>query len=285
MRVIMGVKRGVLDFFTSTLKGGIKIVSAGQASRVLAHLSEQLVPKVEIAAGEGNLKFYCPNLVTEWRARTLLTKEPETISWIDGFKQGEIFWDVGANIGVYTLYAALKGLTVLSFEPAPGNYYVLSRNIEINGFGERVSSFCLAFNDETLLESFHMSTTDLGGATSSFGEAVDWKGESYIPIFKQSMIGFSIDDFIELFRPAFPNHLKIDVDGIERKIIIGASQTLSDSRLKTILIELNIKLDECQEIVKFLEGYGFMLREVKHAESFYTGEMASIYNHIFIRKA
>jgi len=99
-----------------------------------------------------------------------------------------------ANVGIYSLYAALRGVAVIAFEPAPGNYYILSRNIEINGFGDRIASFCVALNDDTRLASFHMQSTELGGSLSSFGEAIDFKGEPYTAKFKQSMVGYSIDD-------------------------------------------------------------------------------------------
>lgn len=280
----MGVKRDVLDFATATLKTAIRVASVGQSSRVFSHLAEQFVPVVEENAGIGSLKFFCPSPMPEWRARTLMTKEPETIEWIGTFDKSDVLWDIGANVGVYTLYAALRGLSVLAFEPSPGNYYVLSRNIEINGFSERVSSYCIAFNNETLLDSFYMSNTELGGALSSFGEAIDWKGEIYTAKFKQSMLGFSIDDFIRQFNPPFPTHLKIDVDGIEKKIVQGATATLTDKRLKTVLIELNVDLDDCGETIAIMEQHGFGLHKREHSNQFCVGTAKSVYNHIFARK-
>ena len=50
--------------------------------------------------------------------------------------------------------------------------------------------------------------------------------------------GFSIDDFILHFDVPFPNHLKIDIDGIQEKVVLGARNTLRDPRLMTIMIEL-----------------------------------------------
>lgn len=72
----------------------------------------------------GEIKFYCPNNLSLWRAETLLTKEPETIEWINSFGEGCVFWDIGANVGIYSMYAALKTkANVLAFEPAASNYY------------------------------------------------------------------------------------------------------------------------------------------------------------------
>src|SRR5262245_15783933 len=61
---------------------------------------------VEIEAKDESIKFRTPSLRALWRAETLLTKEPATIRWIDRFAPRDIFWDVGANTGIYSLYAA-----------------------------------------------------------------------------------------------------------------------------------------------------------------------------------
>lgn len=54
---------------------------------------------------------------TRMRASSFETKEPETIRWINIFREGEKLLDIGANIGIYSLYSALKGLYVISVEP------------------------------------------------------------------------------------------------------------------------------------------------------------------------
>ena len=57
------------------------------------------------------MKFYEPNNLISWRVRTILDKEPDTIEWIDNFSidnnDNFIFWDIGANIGLYSLYFKL----------------------------------------------------------------------------------------------------------------------------------------------------------------------------------
>ena len=64
------------------------------------------------------IKFSIKNSSTYFRGTTLFTKEPITIEWIKSFKKNSIFFDIGANIGVYSLYAALYSeVKVYSFEP------------------------------------------------------------------------------------------------------------------------------------------------------------------------
>ena len=70
--------------------------------------------------------FFTPNSITKWRLDTLFSKEPETINWIDSFDDRENFiflLDIGANIGLYSIYAAskFKNISVVSFEPSTSN--------------------------------------------------------------------------------------------------------------------------------------------------------------------
>ena len=65
--------------------------------------------------------------------------------------------------------------------------------------------------------------------------------------FRQTVLGYSIDEFIDIFHPEFPNRLKIDVDGNECLILKGAERTLADGRLKSFLVEVR---DNTREEVK-----------------------------------
>ena len=219
------------------------------------------------------------------RARSLLSKEPETIEWINTFTDNDIFWDIGANVGLYSLYAGLNpSLTILSFEPSPANYYLLSRNIEVNKMDDRISAYCLAFNDISGLNTFYMKNTELGGALNSFAEPVDCQGNLFTASLRQAMIGFSIDDFVGQFNPPFPNHIKIDVDGIENKIINGAKNTLADARLKSLLIELDSNREQyTNSVVRVIEDAGLKFQAKKHCLRFDTEPYVSIYNYIFVR--
>jgi len=40
-----------------------------------------------------------------WRFKTLFEKEPETIDWINSFRKEDVFWDIGANVGIYSIWA------------------------------------------------------------------------------------------------------------------------------------------------------------------------------------
>ncbi|VUX54842.1 putative Methyltransferase FkbM domain protein [uncultured Woeseiaceae bacterium] len=280
----MSVKQRVLSVVSRLLGRTIRIVGGSKSAQIAAHLAEDLSPTVSQNTEFGTIKFFCPGKLPEWRARTLLTKEPETLEWIGTFGETDVLWDIGANVGVYSLYAATKGHSVLAFEPSPSNYYLLGKNVEINKLDGRVLGYCVALNDTTKLDTFFMSNTELGGALSSFGEAIDWQGRSFVAQCRQSMVGFSVDDFIKLFAPPFPNHIKIDVDGIEDRIIIGARQTLADKRLKSVLVELDSERTEyCQGVAEALATSGLILLKKEHAPEFDQGESSAAFNYIFVR--
>lgn len=98
------------------------------------------------------------------------------------------------------------------------------------------------------------------------------------------MIGFSIDDFINKFSPIQPNHIKIDVDGIEDKIIKGAKNIIKNKDLKSILIELNENQKETKEVIDIIESAGLRLTQKEQAPMFNKGKFSSVFNYIFIRK-
>ena len=96
------------------------------------------------------INFTIKNNSTFWRGRTLLTKEPITIEWIKSFKKNSVFYDIGANMGVYSLYAAISSkVRVYSFEPESLNFSCLNLNISDNRFNDKIIAFPIAISDKT----------------------------------------------------------------------------------------------------------------------------------------
>ncbi len=283
----MGIKRSLANVAAGSLIGAARLLGHQFFSYAVNRFMEDPALVRRMPTPHGKVAFWAPNEMTWWRAQTLLTKEPETIEWIDGFGDGDVYWDIGANIGAYTLYAGMRpNLRVLAFEPSPFNYYALCRNIALNGLSDRVAAYCLAINDVLTLNHLNMTNVEIGGALSSFGQTTGYWGQALNPVFRQAMIGFSVDDFATRLEPPFPNHIKIDVDGIEAKIIEGARHTLSDPRLKSLLIELDEKrADEINTVSAVLQSCGLKLAQRRHSEMIENSEFASSYNFIFVRES
>ena len=106
--------------------------TADQCREMTARIGEDDVIKV-IEDINKKVNFFVPNYITNYLIDTFFSKEPETLEWIDSFDKNKkvIFWDIGANIGIYSIYAALKhsDIEVVCFEPSTSNLRILSRNI------------------------------------------------------------------------------------------------------------------------------------------------------------
>ena len=195
------------------------------------------------------------------RGKKLHTKEPDTINWIDEYiNDGDVLYDIGANIGVYSLYAAkYKNAITYSFEPESANYYYLNKNIYHNNLSNKIKAFNIALNDSNLLSVLNLSQFRPGAGDHNFNKELDANHKKFNSAFKQGMIGLSVDDFIYEWGGETPNHIKIDVDGNEHIVINGMTNILKDMKLKTIAIEVNLNLESDDELKNKLISYGFKL--------------------------
>jgi FkbM family methyltransferase len=202
-------------------------------------VSEGLLSEQRVETRHGSLIFVTTHPQALQYPREFATREPETLAWIDEFATPCRFWDVGANIGVFSIYAGLRaGVEVRAFEPAAASYAALCRNIAANELGERVQAYCVAFGERTQLGRLHLSATNAGSVFNAFESTDDCFGNKIAVAFRQGMVGFSIDGFRSLFGLPAPHYLKIDVDSTEEQILAGASETLRDPDLSSVLIEL-----------------------------------------------
>ena len=234
----------------------------------------------EVPTRHGPLVFVTNHPQALKYAQYHTVREPETVQWIDGFNTPCTYWDIGANVGEFVLCAASRpGVSVVAFEPAASSYAALCRNIEVNRFEAHVQAFCIALSNRTQLGRLNLSGTDAGSHFNSFESTEDNLGRPLYIRFRQSMIGFAIDDFRRLFDLPPPNYLKIDVDGIEEQILDGASETLSDPALRSVLIELEeAETVRKARIVERLAQEGFS-RSVRGAGQ------GGVANEIFTRRS
>jgi len=245
-------------------------------------LLEDVTITYPIATKYGRIYIRANNSITYYRASSFFNKEPETLAWIDQFKENEVFYDIGANIGLYSIYAALKGCKVCAFEPESQNYAELNNNLYKNQLTELVKAINIAFSSENKLDVLNLSSVQPGAALHNIGEPLTYEKISFNPKFIQSICAYRLDDFIEMYKLPVPNYLKIDVDGHEYEIIQGAQQTLQSNDLRSILIELNTDLKCDNELMQSIIGYGFKLNE-KYSIELQQENNLSVKNFIFDR--
>jgi FkbM family methyltransferase len=240
--------------------------------------------------GLGETIFFTPSKLLTWRVQTWLSKEPETIDWIDSFKSTDdaVFWDIGANIGLYSLYAAKKHprLKVFSFEPSTSNLPVLSKNIALNNLYDRVSICPFALTSEAYgFKKMVESSFEEGGALNSFGVSYGFDGKEILSATTYTTSGFSIDYLVSSNIVPPPTYVKIDVDGIEHLIIEGGINTFRGSTLRGICIELNGDFNEQLDYVNdTLLGLGYEFMYRLRSDYFDKTDYANVYNYFYVNK-
>lgn len=211
--------------------------------------------------GDLALEFAVPSRLSRWRVATFSTKEPETLEWIDAIPKESVVWDIGANIGLYSVYAAKqRHCKVLAFEPSVFNLELLARNISLNHVADRICIVPLALTKRMGPNQMHISTTDWGGALSTFGNNLGWDGQPIREVFAFQTIGLSISDCVDALQFPMPDFIKMDVDGIEHIILEGGSRILSNVR--GILIEVNDDFrEQAEQCEYYLRNAGLVLKE------------------------
>ena len=237
----------------------------------LPFYEDESVPVERIKTKNGEIAFAMYGTTTEFRVRTLMTKEPETIAWIETFQAGEVFWDIGANIGCYSLYAAKKGVEVEAFEPAAVNYWLLTKNITINDM-KQITAYPFALSDRN--EVRHWEPNGAPGAGDN---------QVFEPGSLAGVQTYRMDYLVSHANIRFPNHIKLDVDGIEKRVLLGGKRTLEDERMRSVMCEVNEEREEAHWIVKYLEQMGFGAPVTRHSPYFNDYYYAPSFNYLFIK--
>ncbi len=196
------------------------------------------------------------------RAQTFYSKEPEMIDWLNNLalvNKGDDFvlYDIGANIGIYSLYAALihNSAIIYAFEPESTNFASLCTNIVSNKI-TNIIPFQLAFTETDKFDLLNVGIVSSGaGAASIEGEYYGMPNKLLQGVYCTSLNNIYENDF---FRK--PNFTKIDVDGHESTILNNASKILTDKNLKGLMIEFEYSSQiEMDTFITKICDYGFNL--------------------------
>lgn len=220
---------------------------------------QQIYPTYSIPTTSGDLLCKCGHGRLRWRAMTFYSEEPETIKWLESIGQGYL-WDVGANVGMYSLYAAkVSKSRVLAIEPEAQNFAILLENIFLNNLQGAIQATNLAISHSFGLGRLSVHAVTKGGAYNDFESFADGSTmSSNSASVTQMQIGISLDDLVQKFGFDFPTHVKIDVDGNEPHIIQGATEVLSNPKCRSILIEIQRNDPEHLAIEASLRKFGYV---------------------------
>jgi len=175
--------------------------------------------------------------------------EPEQISFVMKLIQRTwICFDIGANVGLYTLLFARYAKYVYSFEPLPRNVRYLSETLELNNINNAVI-VPAAVSDSTKLMRFKQGMNYAMGKLDDIGE---------IPV-----LAISCDDFVSFYN-VIPSLIKIDVEGAELSVLKGSKKLLSSHKPHILLSIHGDKMrEECLDFLKKM-NYG-NIQPINHA--------------------
>jgi FkbM family methyltransferase len=181
-------------------------------------------------------------------------------------KKGDVFVDVGANIGLFTIIAAYrvgKFGKIYSFEPTLETYNRLNENIKLNNFNN-VYSYQIALSD---IESEKLFFQSMDGYDAWNSLAQPIAGQVFV---KQTVQCKRLDDFAGTnnFKDNI-TMIKIDVEGWETNVIKGAVQILSRKNAPVLLIEFTDEAaksagSSCKKLYQLLKTFGYQMYSYDH---------------------
>lgn len=154
------------------------------------------------------------------------------------------FLDIGACIGDYSLLMAKSGLKVIAFEPVEENYIQLQKNIETNGFGESIYAHQLALGKKAGTTVFNVREDNKGASS---------RDNDYKSAYKYNVRVDTLDAFNQIQDKIENCIIKIDAEGMEIEVLLGAENFIK--KLKKALIVIEVTLTQRSEIETILKNY------------------------------
>ena len=148
-----------------------------------------------------------------WRAFERNGKEENTFNWINNFLDNKVFFDIGANIGVFSIYSALKKKAkVYSFEPEPNSFIELFNTSELNNC--QITPMLIPLDNTN-----NVNFLNLKNKFVLENQVINLVFKIVIKNFGIS--GFKLDDIVFEKKIPLPDYIKIDVDGLEKMYYKG----------------------------------------------------------------
>ena len=240
---------------------------------------------IDVAVRGTTIRFAVSNPRLRVWAERFEEIEPELLDLIDQMPVNAVFFDLGASIGLFSLYAALRRRAhVYAFEPEAQNYATLELNHFLNrhSLGEPLHSFNVAIGESAGVGRIHTKVYGAGEHVKILDQAVtqDTK-ETFEPVHIQTVLKMPLDRLIGEFHLPQPAVMKIDVDGSEGAVLAGALRTIGNPVLNTIFIELAGRTQT--EEANFLVQNGFHLAAKTPVVRLRGGVYPDLFNCTFRR--
>jgi FkbM family methyltransferase len=238
------------------------------AFKISSALRSWLLFKLRLNDNGYRSLYVCENKYNAQRAASLWLKEEGTMRWIDNeVRAGDIFMDVGANIGIYTIAAAHRAGPegrVYAFEPHKINALTLMQNVQLSELAGRIDLFFFPLSETAEVLRFNYASLASASSGSQFGHTkVAGKDQKFEPVASEMAASMAVDDLVarNIIRP--PSLIKIDVDGNELMVLRGMRSLLSGkNKPRSVLVEINVGQDVAIDNYMRECGYGLSERNL-----------------------
>ena len=185
-------------------------------------------------------------------------EEQEMFIFLDMIDKSDVFWDIGANIGYFSLYVAKKRKAkVVAFDPDTLTCSILNKNIYLNNLSDYIIALPVALNDINSINYLYMRDFLPANAYNTFSSNKNHRGKEFKQEFKQGSIGFTGEFLVNTNSEiSHPSAVKIDVDGNELKVLKGLGELLKGVRI--LAIELAYDHPDYEECISILSKNNFI---------------------------
>jgi len=185
-----------------------------------------------------------------------------------------IFWDIGACVGNFSIYAGAKSGKVYAFEPDGLTYSSLITNIYESNL-LNITAYPIALGAYNKISDFNMQEFKIANAYNTADTTLGQTGKEFIPEYTQNVCMFTAKKLITEFNFEIPTSIKLDVDGNEIEVLKGFGDILSNEIIKSIFIELDLENPRSKECDQILLKNGFTQQ--------LQGVNSNSYNYIYQR--
>ena len=189
----------------------------------------------------------------------------------------DVFWDVGANVGYFTLVAAtaLKNRgRIIAFEPGQNAYARLTENLALNPY-RNIQTFAVAVSDREGEAVLHLAG-DIADSSASLYPAAGAQAQAGQEVCRT----VALDHFLRSEGLGPPNLIKLDAEGAELAVLHGAQGLLADSP-PLWLMEMEEKTLAAAgaskaAVAHFLTGYGYRAAHLSKGRWYATADPATV---------
>ena len=199
-----------------------------------------LATKTLIVGGGGGLNILATPETRRFRQRGVLRLDPAVAQWLDEFvAPGDVFYDVGAGVGTYSLIAAVKrGALAVAFEPGFVVYRTLCENVRLNDAAHGVIPLPIALTDRPGF--FELEYSGVSGGDHHVLRNREWRPrrETVDNRQGQPVCAERLDDIVRRYGVPAPNAIRIAVHREAERVLAGAVALLNERALRSVLVTL-----------------------------------------------